>query len=214
VTGVVIVFAVLSIPLVSNLAGGAISRHYGRFVPPAGDVPAVVVLGAGSRTAIGEEQRMGVLTEVGSSRVLEAARVYRLLGNPWVISSGGTARSDHEASAVAMRRALLHLGVSADRILLEGESLDTYQEAVAVSRMLRQLGASRFALVTTGLHMPRSLAVFRAQGLSPVPAVAPETWASTPWSDLLRPSMTGLERSASAYHELVGLLYYWVRGWI
>ena len=53
------------------------------------DMTAIVVLGSGSFTVHGAEEHVGVLDLAGAARVLEAAYVYRLIGSPWVISSGG-----------------------------------------------------------------------------------------------------------------------------
>ncbi len=55
-----------------------------------------------------------------TTRVLEAARVYRELGSPWVISSGGLGHGPGPvAESLPMRDALIQFGVPASRILLE-----------------------------------------------------------------------------------------------
>src|SRR5881628_2896025 len=55
------------------------------------DMTAIVVLGSGSSTIRGTEERVGVLDPSGAARVFEAAYVYRLIGSPLVLSSGGAA---------------------------------------------------------------------------------------------------------------------------
>ena len=207
-------FAIASIPLVPYGASRILGLRYAPLVAPEREeILAMVVLGAGSGTVIGAEQRLGTLSNVGASRVLEAARVHRLLKEPWLISSGGTARPDGETSAATMKSALVQLGVSPERILLESTSRDTHEEAVLVAPMLRRLGAERFALVTTRVHMVRAEAAFRAQGLMPIPAIVPDDAPLRRWWIYLMPTFDGLEDSGDVFHELIGLLYYGMRGW-
>src|SRR5690349_14458786 len=86
------------------------------------DVPmgrhVIVVLGSGSLTARNWDG--GTLTTVdlgAAERVLEAARVYRMVGAEAVISSGGSPDRDDpgEPTGVAMRNALVDLGVPPSR---------------------------------------------------------------------------------------------------
>jgi uncharacterized SAM-binding protein YcdF (DUF218 family) len=184
-----------------------------------GDAPpdrtAIVVLGAGSFTVHGHAQRMGVLDLVGAARVLEAARVYRVLGSPWVISSGSPAGGFQiESSAATMRVALMQLGVPADRIVLESESVNTHDEAVLVAPMLRALHVDRLVLVTSDIHMRRSIATFRGAGLDAVPAIASDPLNSEPRVNLFIPTTNGLRFTSGVVHEYAGLVYYWLRGWI
>jgi hypothetical protein len=100
-------------------------------------------------------------------RVLEAARLFELLDGPFVIASGGVTERDAAAApeAVALQRALVAVGVRADRILLEAESKNTRDEAVIVKRMLAERGVTDFVLVTSPLHMRRSMLVFEQEGI-------------------------------------------------
>src|SRR4051812_49017717 len=134
---------------------------------------AIVVLGAGAKTVHGQSQKIGILTPGGAARVLEAARVFRLLDRPWIISSGGSpAGYDLIPESETMKRALVELGVPPDRILLESTSRVTHDEAVLTARMLRDLGIRSCIVVTSDLHMRRALAAFRHEGLAVTPAVA------------------------------------------
>jgi hypothetical protein len=106
---------------------------------------AVVLLGA-TFAIQGRDREIGLATMAGTTRVLEAACVYRELGSPWVISSGGLGHGpDPVAESLPMRDALIQLGVPASRILLESVSLSTHDEAVEIARMLRSLHIDGFA---------------------------------------------------------------------
>jgi hypothetical protein len=83
----------------------------------------------------------------------------------------------------------------------------------AIQRLLRARGIEDLVLVTSQTHMRRSLAVFRAQGWPAVPAIAPDPDFSASWRDWLLPTANGLDLSHQIVHELIGLPYYWIRGW-
>jgi uncharacterized SAM-binding protein YcdF (DUF218 family) len=68
-------------------------------------------------------------------------------------------------------------------------------------------------LVTSDVHMRRSVGAFRAAGLSVIPAPARSPRRPTPWRLDVLPSQAGLDEADSVGHELLGLAYYRLRGW-
>lgn len=204
-------------PIVPYAASSVLGSRYGQVQgdDPAAPLRVVVVLGAGTQVVEGGGRRVALLDGVGAGRVLEAARVYAVLDEPVVISSGGARRHSRElASAAVMRDTLVALGVDASRILLEDRSLTTRDEAVLVAPMLARLNTRRFVLVTSRDHMTRSLRAFRNEGLDPVPSVADDELVRAKWIDLLTPDVAGLRRSHALVHEVLGLAYYRWRGWL
>jgi uncharacterized SAM-binding protein YcdF (DUF218 family) len=215
---VVLWFGVASVYAVLAAATRLLAAGYHEFNKA--DVPsgrtAIVLLGGGGSTVYGfEHQRLGVPGEATASRTLEAARVSRLLPDAIVVSSGGTLPSDRDyvPSGAMMRDQLVILGVAPSRIVVENESRDTHDEAVIIAQMLRARGIEHLVLVTSDVHMRRSLGAFRAQGWNPVPAIAPDPFFDGTWRDWLQPSRVGLDFTNSVVHELTGIPYYWWRGW-
>jgi uncharacterized SAM-binding protein YcdF (DUF218 family) len=184
-----------------------------------GDVPAgrvaLVVLGAGDETVIGWDDHMSVPNADAAARVLEAVRVDRLIHPEWIISSGGVSDPEDlsEPSSTNMRDVLIRHGVPPTKILLNSVPGNTHGEAVAVAAMLRALGADHLVVVTSAVHMRRSLGAFRVAGVDAIPAIAPDGWFGQPWTRWIVPTSHGLAYSADVVHELFGLPYYWVRGW-
>jgi uncharacterized SAM-binding protein YcdF (DUF218 family) len=184
---------------------------------PAGAQTAVVLLGSGAYTQRGwTDSVFSVLDPIGAERTLEAARLYHLVNPRWVISSGGRVLADDPdlPAAHVMRDALVQLGVPADRVVLEDSSRTTRDEATAVKALLPSLGVDHVILVTSAVHMRRSVGVFNSVGLAVIPAIArgaPHI-ADGGWLTWL-PSGDGLDESQAVSHEVLGLAYYWVRGW-
>lgn len=56
-------------------------------------------------------------------------------------------------------------GVADDRILIEDQARNTFENALYAGRMLRERGLARVIIVTDGFHLPRALYVFRRLGL-------------------------------------------------
>jgi uncharacterized SAM-binding protein YcdF (DUF218 family) len=132
----------------------------------------------------------------------------------WVISSGGKVRPEDPdvASGITMRDELVRQGVPLSRVIVETRSRTTHEEAVVVKPLLEELDVEQTVLVTSDLHMQRSLGAFRAVGIDAVPAIArfPFTDRAQPW---MLPSYRGLWYSGALAHETIGIAYYAVRGW-
>jgi uncharacterized SAM-binding protein YcdF (DUF218 family) len=104
------------------------------------------------------------------------------------------------------------LGVDPDRLTMESASRSTYENAVMTKAMVQPEPGQTWILVTSALHMPRSVGVFRAAG-----------WPVLPWpvgyksGHILRlwlPSNLGshLVLLDEAMHEWIGLVAYRVLG--
>ena len=68
-------------------------------------------------------------------------------------------------------------------------------------------------LVTSAVHMRRSLGTFRVEGVDAIPAIAREPQMRDAWWQLVAPTQTGMDETAMAAHELAGILAYRTRGW-
>ena len=174
----------------------------------------VVVLGGGIRTHEAGGLSIDDL-DTSALRVLEAARLYRLLAPRKVIVSGGNTNhvSPVWSEAKALEAALLTLGVPADRIAVEDRSLTTREQAIELRPILESLGARTFVLVTAPTHMRRSMRVFRSQQLAPVPSPS-AMFADGEDARWMVPKRDALLVSDSAVYEYAALVYYWARGWI
>jgi len=176
----------------------------------------VVVLGAGNNTIQSRGFALNEVTEEAALRVIEAARLYRLLDRPTILVSGGiTGREEGSApEAEAMRRTAESLGVAPSDILVEEESKNTREESIVIARMLAGRTAQPIVLVTSPTHMRRALAVFRAAGFDPIPSAA--AYKSDHALDRYRwaPSDLGLLLFQGFVYDEAAQLYYRARGWM
>lgn len=167
---------------------------------------ALVVLSAGIDPDEFGEPAMERLSEDAVERCFGAARIYREHGFGHVIVSGRLSTAAPAELGTGMADLLATLGVPRDRIVLETESLDTRENALYSTRLVRTLPVDTVVLVTSALHMPRALTMFERAGLPVVPA--PVNFQPPPPEGLQRviPSAHALRRSQRVMHEIVGLL--------
>ena len=178
-------------------------------VPVVTTVPAAIVVLAGGQRNAPEKPVLSSLTRQGLARIVGGVDLWKHFPDSKFIVTG------HPDETSAMRAVALRLGVPADRIVEETESRDTKDHPRKLKPLL---GESPFLLVTSGTHMPRSAALFRAAGYDPVlAAVDLQIWPTPGVYDPYRPGLfiprvAGLELTSTALHEIAGLAWSRWRG--
>ena len=178
-------------------------------MPDGSPTPRWVVVLGGGKSEDDSLAPVHKLAEPSLVRLAEGIRLQRLLPESQLVLSGGSSgMTSSEAETLAA--AGVSLGAPRDHMVLESQSWDTFDEV----RMLRaMLGDDRFVLVTSAMHMPRAMAMFRKAGM--IPVAAPTDYrASGEDSDMLSwfpHAQAGLivER---ALHEYLGLFWAKLRG--
>lgn len=194
---------------------------------PKGDLPtadAIVILGGATRSAFPPRPTVD-LNEQGD-RIFYGAQLYREGKAPVVIASGGRIewRGGGPSESADMAQILEVLGVPPTAILQDPTSLNTYQNAVNVQQILEERGLDRILLVTSAMHMPRSLAIFQHLGIDAIPAPTDflvtqqeldepnSSWQGTLLS--LLPDSERLDMTTRALKEYLGTVIYRLRGWL
>jgi uncharacterized SAM-binding protein YcdF (DUF218 family) len=105
----------------------------------------------------------------GADRVTHTVQLYKLgLLKKILISGGtGTLSGEGEPEADKFRKAMIMMGVDSADIMIENETRNTYESAVAVKPMLDSMHyrAEDCLLITSAFHMRRSLACYRKAGV-------------------------------------------------
>ncbi len=188
------------------------------------EAEAIVVLGGATRPQIPPRPWVDVMD--AGDRPLHAARLYLQGKAPIIILSGGRInwRNGGPAESADMAKLIQAMGVPAAAILQDPSSLNTYENAVNVKKILEEQGIRRILLVTSAMHMPRSLRIFQKQGIEAIPAPTDfliterdlQDSASTPESVILNaiPDADSLQHLTRALKEYIGTLIYRLRGWL
>jgi uncharacterized SAM-binding protein YcdF (DUF218 family) len=127
----------------------------------------------------------------------------------------GTGRAEGGAPAFAasMRAVLSAAGVPDSSIWTEERSRSTYENALYGAEILRSHGVARIVLVVEAQSMVRAAACFRKQGIAVVPAPSDFRQLGT-FSEEACLSWRAVRRNEITLHETLGLLWYWLHGWI
>ena len=196
---------------------------------PRGDIPqasAIVLLGGGTDPA--QPPRPLVQINGAGERILYAAYLYKQGKAPVILASGGNLQFTGEKTstpAADMAALLTFMGIPEKAIWLEDQSQNTHENAVDCAKILREKNIDKVILVTSAMHMPRSVALFEKQGIQVIPAPADFTVTQANWDELvhapvgemvinLLPSPGNLGLTTNALKEYLGILVYRLEGWI
>ena len=177
---------------------------------------AVVALGGGQR--VSHHDVLGFAMEDAGSRVLTAIQLVRLgkartlvLGGSWPLPG----RQDAPSIGV-VQDWVTSWGLVGGAVTNLGVCINTHDEAVAFRKLAQSQGWSNVMLVTSALHMRRSLALFRKQGVEVTPVAADfhvqGVSQDFPFSPF--PRQGRLFLLALYMHEKIGWWVYRARGWV
>jgi uncharacterized SAM-binding protein YcdF (DUF218 family) len=186
---------------------------------------AIVVLGGGIKPQLPPRPWVDV-TEAGD-RILYGAKLHREGKAPFLILSGGRIdwKDGGPPESQDMATLARAMGVPASAILQDPTSLNTYENAVNTGKLLDSQGIRRrVLLVTSAIHMPRSLLIFKRQKIEAIPAPTDFLVSegdvrelSISWQAAvlnLLPDAERLEQATKALKEYIGIVVYRLKGWL
>ena len=201
--GVLYLFSTLAL---SNLILRPLEDAYPpKAVAEAGVADAIIVLGGSGVRGI---TASGVQWGESANRYFAGYDLAAAGKAKVIVFSGAQAQDVNGPSQGAiMRQVAIRSGIAAERIMVTPRVLTTEDEARTVSKMP---GIHSVLLVTSALHMPRSVLLFRAAGLDVIPFSTDQRildkWRLAPAH--LIPTSGGLQRSEEAMREYYGLAVY------
>jgi uncharacterized SAM-binding protein YcdF (DUF218 family) len=155
------------------------------------------------------------LTDAGD-RLWQAVVLFRQGKIKKILISGGS-RDGKKPEAESVRNILLAMGIPDSAILAEPTSRNTHENAMNTAKLINaaQPGASCL-LVTSALHMPRSLACYRKAGLNPetFPVEHIARYDQVFWAEWLEPKPEVLKNWNRLVNEWAGIVIYKLQGYI
>ena len=181
---------------------------------PEGKVAGIIILGGFEDPSISQARGALTLNE-SAERLTEPVLLARKYPDARIVFTGGAAYLlQNSDSAAPLGGSFLEAaGIAPERILLEGKSRNTYENAVYTRALVDPKPSERWLLVTSAWHMPRAVGAFRRAGFDVLPW--PTDYRTGGTSDLVQPfdRMTeGLRRTDMAVREWIGLVAYWLLG--
>ena len=206
------------------LVGGLTKHLEWQYLPP-NPVPladCIVVLSGGVLSRI--PPRPTIEVAAAGNRVLYGAHLFRQGKAPLIFCTGNVATGGIATRPAAedMAELLELMGVPKEVILKETKSENTHEHAINLFPLFKEHGFKRVLLVTSALHMPRSIATFRrlCPGIEFI--AAPTDFQATekipkPWYYGITgfmPTPRHLVAFSEVTHEYLGVVYYRMKGWM
>ena len=205
VTSIVLIAAVGVLPIGSGLAL-QLEERFPRWDTTRGPPTGVVVLGGGVIKSEISAERGYVAVGRTAERIIAAIELARRYPGAHVVFAGGG-----EGDFVV--RLLEKLGVPRDRVIVERKSRNTVENAAFAKQLVMPKAGERWLLVTSAMHMPRAVGVFRKAGFAvdAYPVDYLTSGAKDLWT-LPGTLMGGIGITDLVVHEWIGLLVYWITG--
>lgn len=209
--------AILFLTIYTSLGAYVLQGLEARFPKPSNDpesVSCMIVLGGAFETEV-TTSRGGIEFNQSADRFVEALRLAVAFPSARIIVSGGdgSLSGAYEGDAVASARFFETFGIEPARLIEERLSRTTYENARNLKAALAEEGLHDCLLITSAYHMPRSIGLFRANG------IAVHAWPTDYRTsgnvvlgfDFTQPS-SNAQLASTAMREWTGLLAYYLAG--
>jgi len=184
-------------------------------IPPPQKADIILVLGGMLDLSRSQPGRLEFLDS--ADRFVQALHLARQFPDALLVFSGGTGDLFHQEKkeALLLQAEAQAQGIPAERIRLEAQSRNTYENAQETKHLLQRFGGQHVVVVTSAFHMRRALGCLRKAGVSAWPY--PVDFRSHPqqrsfWDYI--PSAFALPATTLAVREYVGLLMYRLKGYL
>lgn len=145
------------------------------------------------------------------SRIMKTVQLY--IKNPKKIYiSGGSPLQNKESESSVYKRELTALGIPADDIIIENRSNNTAENGKYVKEMMKAENIKSAVIITSAVHMPRSMEVFKDKELEFYPAPYNFLAHQEKQNNLAYiPQFKVLKDLYAAFWEYIGIMYYKIR---
>lgn len=153
-------------------------------------------------------------------RLLQSVKLYKegKIKKIFIVGGCGDILCDEKTESEFLKEYLITIGLPDSAIMIETLSKNTRQNALNAKSLLEKNDSStkRLLLITSAVHMRRSLACFKKAGLSPDPFVADRYTGPRKYyfDHLFIPDLGALLAWEALNHELIGYITYYIMGYI
>lgn len=213
ITFVVVFLVFISFVPLGDLLITPLEDRFPRVTELPESVVGIITLG-GAVNQYSTKSRGSISLNRNAERLTESvalARRYPTLKLVYTGGSGSLINATVKETLVA-RRFFDAMGVEPDRVFYEGDSRNTHENATLTHRLITPRPGEKWVLVTSAIHMSRSVGVFRKAGWDVIPfPVSYITYQGD--HRLWTPPITALGRLSLGIHEWAGLIAYRLLGW-
>lgn len=218
--GVIAIGAATALLLVCGYTTVGIALQYPleRRFPPSPPVSSppdgIIILGGAINAALTTDGRPIPINEAGDRfTVIPALAATYPDARIFIASGGAPAATPNDTELTLGTELLTGMGIARDRISGDDRSADTWDNARFAYDALRPQPGQTWLIVTSAVHMPRTIGAFRASGWTGLTAWPVDyRTLGTEWPGTHPALSTGLGRIDGAAHEWLGLVAYYLQG--
>ena len=176
-------------------------------------VDGVIVLGGHTGSGLVSQQRGQPQQNQSAERLTMGLKLHRQYPDVPLLFSGFSGKLFHQGwgNADIIRRLLSDLSVPLGRVQFEETSRNTYENAVNSRQLLLPQPGSRWILVTSAAHMPRSIGSFEAAGWTGIIPYPVDYTTGTDFEKLYS-LQQGFGSMRQTLYEIAGLVVYRLTG--
>ncbi|MBM3557717.1 MAG: YdcF family protein [Alphaproteobacteria bacterium] len=180
---------------------------------PPDKVNGIIVLGGAVQTGLSAARGQPALNH-NAEREFAFVALARRYPEARLVYAGGEGRLFPTGSSEAEIARALHadLGLDVARVLYEGRSRNTWENATLARDLAQPAAGETWLLVTSARHMPRAIGTFRRAGWAVTAHPVDFRTAGAATADIDFNLGAGLRGLGEAAHEWGGLLVYFLLG--
>ncbi len=196
----------------AKLIARTLEDRFPQRTPDGRPVDGIIVLGGG----IGFGRKQVAFNEA-AARMTAGIEIAKRHPSARLVFTGGDGslfegdgRTEADAALAFFRLA----GIEGERLVMEGRSRNTRENALFTRALIEPKPGQRWLLVTSAFHMPRAVGCFRAVGLDP--EAFPVDYRTEGDASDVRPfrhMFNGMQLTDLAVKEWIGLLAYRLAGY-
>lgn len=210
---VVVSMMLVTFTPVAALIALPLENRFARPVEMPGKVDGIISLGGAVNPYLAERRNEASVND-SAERLLAFAELVRRYPDARAVVSGGSGRLFGQSfkEDVPALGALRQAGLDTDRLIFEGESRNTVENALFSKAIVDPKPGENWLLVTSAIHMPRAVGLFRAVGWQVIPypvdyRTAPD---ASPWVRF--EAERAMVLLNEGIREWLGLLSQWLAG--
>lgn len=209
-----VLLALAAFSPLGNILLYPLEQRFPPWDPSHGAPDGIIVLGGSVGPNMSAAHHTPVVRQA-ADRMFAPVELARRYPNARIVFTGGTPNLIASDAREADWSAILleNMGIPKDRLILERNSRNTYENALFTKQLVAPKPGERWLLVTSAFHMPRSVGLFRAAGFD-VEAY-PVDWRTGGPESLFaftNQGGDGLSRTDIAVREWIGLVAYRLMG--
>lgn len=176
-----------------------------------------IVLGGAARIVESDTNRL--FLGPSGDRIVQAIQLYKQGKIKKILFSGGAGNLTGEKipESVIVRKYFIQIEIPEQDLIFEERSRNTYENAVFTKNILGHnfSKTQSYLLITSSLHMPRSVAIFKKQGFLITPFSIDQLYdpAYREIDFYFAPKTESIQMLENLLHEIIGFITYFFMGY-